>query len=303
MTASKKSFEISWMDTEEIEIACLGVAGPVIKGAVKATNLPWVVEARSLQEALGLRKVVLLNDLVAIAHGIPLLRERDCETLNVGRKQKGNAALIAAGTGLGMALLFWDGEQYIPSPSEGGHVEFGPTNALELGLLRYLFGHYEHVSYERILSGPGLLHIYQFLRDIQKSAKEPRWLSKRMDLEDPAKVITEIGMQGRSRLCEKALELFISVYGAAAGNLALHSMAVSGVYIGGGIAPKILSKLKGPAFMGAFKDKGRLSRILEDVPVKVILNDRTAVLGAARYGGLLLRGPSLAGDRARKNCR
>jgi glucokinase len=274
----------------EIGAACFGVAGPVIDGTVTATNLPWLVKTRSLQAVLGLKKVVLINDLVAVAHGIPLLRKRDCETLNVGRKQEGNAALIAAGTGLGIAVLFWDGKQHIPSPSEGGHVEFGPNNEAELDLLRYLHGHYEHVSYERILSGPGLLHIYQFLRDIQKFAREPSWLSKRMELEDPPKVMTEVALSGRSKLCEKALDMFISIYGAAAGNLALHSMAVAGVYMGGGIAPKILSRLKGPTFMEAFKDKGRLSGILEDVPVKVILNDRTAVLGAARYAGLLLQG-------------
>ncbi len=287
-------------DSEEIGAACLGVAGPVIKGAVKATNLPWLVETRSLQKVLGQKKVVLINDLVAVAHGIQGLKERDCETLNPGRKQQGNAALIAAGTGLGMAVLFWDGKQHVPSSSEGGHVEFGPRNEMEMGLLQYLLRHYGHVSYERILSGPGLFHIYQFLRDVRRSSREPSWLSKRLSLEDPPKVVTEVGLSGRSRLCERALDMFISIYGAAAGNLVLHSMAVGGVYLGGGIAPKILPRLKSPAFVKAFKDKGRLSRILEDVPVRVILNERTAILGAARYAGLLMRGNSPLEDKAKE---
>ncbi|HSA79011.1 MAG TPA: glucokinase, partial [Nitrospirota bacterium] len=185
--------------------------------------------------------------------------------------------------GLGAALIFWDGKRYLPSPSEGGHMEFGPKNSLELDLLRYLFERFGHVSYERVLSGAGLFNIYQFLRDSGKFGTEPGWLAVRLTKEDPAAVIAEGARRKMSSLCAEALELFTSIYGAAAGNLALQVMATGGVYIGGGIAPKIIWKLKDGAFMKAFQDKGRLSSIVERIPVKVIMNDRAALLGAAAH--------------------
>jgi len=266
-----------------IASACFGVAGPVFNGRVRATNLPWVIDTKSLQKGLGLRKVGLINDLVANAYGISALDKKDFETLNIGKKRKGNAALLSAGTGLGVAGLFWNGEDHLPSPSEGGHAEFAPRNSLEIELLRYWMDRFDHVSYEKVLSGEGLYNIYRFLRDSKRFGNEPKWLSERMDREDPAQVISETAKQRKNRLCSMALDLFTSIYGAAAGNLALQFMAVGGVYIGGGIAPKIIWKLKGRIFMEAFKNKGRLSKVLADIPVKVILNDRAALLGAARY--------------------
>jgi glucokinase len=273
---------------KQIASACFGVAGPVIKGKTRATNLPWEIDRKSLQKTLRIEKVGLINDLVANGYGIPLLKRGDFKTLNAGKEIKGNAALISAGTGLGEAVLFWNGREHVPSPSEGGHVDFGPRNSLEIELHRYLTERYGHVSYERILSGTGLFHIYQFLRDSKRFGREPEWLSKRMKQEDPAAVISEMAQQKKNRLCMTALDMFASIYGAAAGNLALQVMAVGGLFIGGGIAPKIIWKLKSRTFMEAFKNKGRLSRVLVHIPVKVIMNDKAALLGAANYALKLL---------------
>lgn len=269
-------------------ISCIGVAGPVTQKRVKVTNLPWVIDGRSLQEMLSCR-VEIINDLVANAYGISVLQKRDFVVLNKGKLREGNRALISAGTGLGEAALFWDCRDHIPSPSEGGHAEFAPRNRGEVELLEYLFGCYDHVSYERVTSGPGLHTIYLFLRDEKKSGREPEWLSRKMEQEDPALVISETARQKRNALCTMALDLFVSIYGAAAGNLALQAMAVGGIFIGGGIAPRIIWKLKEGLFMEAFKKKGRLSNVVADIPVKVIMNDQAALLGAAQYGMRLLR--------------
>jgi glucokinase len=273
----------------EIASACFGVAGPVTQEVVIATNLPWWIDIQSLQKIISLKKVEVINDLVANAYGISVLRKNDFEILNAGKIKKGNQALISAGTGLGEAILFWDGQQHVPSPSEGGHAEFGPRSHLELELFHYLSDRFDHVSYERVLSGEGLFHIYQFLKDSKRFGTEPSWLSKKMGEEDPAEVISEMARSEKNRLCVKALDLFASIYGAAAGNLALQVMAIGGVFIGGGIAPKIIWKLKDGTFMKAFKDKGRLSHIVLHIPVKVIMNQRTAILGAASRAMNLLK--------------
>jgi len=272
-----------------IAAACFGVAGPVTEEVIVATNLPWWIDIQSLQKVLSLKKVEVINDLVANAYGVSVLKKGDFEILNAGRPRKGNQALISAGTGLGEAILFWDGKQYVPSPSEGGHAEFGPRNHLEMELFNYLSERFDHVSYERVLSGEGLYHLYQFLKDSRRFGPEVSWLSEKMKGEDPAEVISETARLKKSRLCVKALDLLVSIYGAAAGNLALQVMAVGGVYIGGGIAPKIIWKLKDGTFMKAFKDKGRLSRIVAQIPVRVILNERTALLGAASRAVALLK--------------
>ena len=275
-------------EQKEIGAACFGVAGPVIEGKVTATNLPWRLDRQSLQKNLSLEKVELINDLVANAYGIAVLKKKDFEVLNPGKIMQGNAGLLAAGTGLGQAILFWNGSRHVPSPSEGGHVEFGPKNDLEMRLFRYLIDRFGHVSYERVLSGAGLFHIYQFLRDFGRFGHEPEWLSNKIIQEDPPLVISETARLKKNRICVKALDIFASIYGAAAGNLALQVMAVGGVYVGGGIAPKILWKLKDGTFMKAFREKGRLSGFLAHIPVKVIMNEGTALLGAAsRAVGLL----------------
>jgi len=272
-----------------IASACFGVAGPVTEEVIIATNLPWWINIQSLQKVLPLKKVEVINDLVANAYGISVLKKSAFEILNVGKIKKGNEALISAGTGLGEAILFWDGQQHVPSPSEGGHAEFGPRNHLELELFHYLSSYFDHVSYERVLSGEGLFHIYQFLKDSKRFGSEPPWLFQKMKSEDPAEVISEMARLKQNKLCVKALDLFTSIYGAAAGNLALQVVAIGGVYIGGGIAPKIIWKLKDGIFMKAFKDKGRLSHIVVHIPVKVIMNERTTLLGAASRAMALLR--------------
>jgi glucokinase len=273
-----------------IAAACFGVAGPVTQEVVIATNLPWWIDIQSLRKVLPFEKMEVINDLVANAYGISVLKTRDFETLNVGKSKKGNQALISAGTGLGEAILFWDGKQHVPSPSEGGHIEFGPRNHLELELFHYLSDRFDHISYERVLSGEGLFHVYQFLKDSKRFGSEPSWLSEKMKGENPAEVISEIARLKKNRLCGKALDLFTSIYGAAAGNLALQVMAIAGVYIGGGIAPKIIWKLKDGTFVKAFKDKGRLSHIVAHISVKVIMNQKTALLGAASRAITLLEG-------------
>jgi glucokinase len=274
---------------ERIAAASFGVAGPVINGIALATNLSWKITETSLGRFLNLKKIFLINDLVANAYGIDSMTRKDFTVLNEGRRMVGNRALLSAGTGLGAAFMFWNGKQYVPSPSEGGHVEFGPRNNLELGLLRYLQERHGHVSYERILSGTGLFTIYQFLRDSGKFKKEPGWLVSRLAKEDPAEVIAESARRNLSRLCMDALDLFASIYGAAAGNLALQVMATGGIYIGGGIAPRIVWKLKDGAFVKAFKDKGRLSSIIESIPAKVIMNDLAALHGAAMHAADMLK--------------
>lgn len=265
----------------EIKAACFGIAGPVIGGKAAATNLPWHLDCWVLQKELCLEKVALINDLVANAHGIAVLKRSDLAVLNPGKVKTGNAVLISAGTGLGQAVLFGNGRKHVPSASEGGHVEFGPRNKLEIKLFQYLFNRFGHVSYERVLSGAGLRSIYEFLKDSGKFGREPKWLYEEMRQEDPAAVISKTAESRKNRNCEKAMDMFASIYGAAAGNLALQVMAVGGVYIGGGIAPKIIWKLKEGTFMKAFSDKGRLSEIVSQIPVKVVMNDRAALLGAA----------------------
>jgi glucokinase len=264
--------------------ASIGIAGPVRDGRCEATNLPWVVDAKSLAKRLRLKRVGLMNDLVANAHGIAALRGKDFVTLNKGaRNASGNRALISAGTGLGEAGLLWDGAAWRPFASEGGHVDFAPRNHLEMELLEYLMNRHGRVSCERIVSGPGLVNAYRFFRD---KGREPSWLAQELREGDPAAVISRNALDRKSPLCVQALDLFVSVYGAAAGNLALAIMATGGVYLGGGIAPKIVSKLQEPGFMNAFTAKGRLSPLLRETPVRVIMNPKTALLGAARHAAL-----------------
>lgn len=265
-----------------VSTACFGMAGPVKNGRGETTNLPWVVDTRLLASDLGIHTVLLINDLEATAYGIATLEPTQWRVLNAGAPDAaGNAAVIAAGTGLGEAGLYWNGEYHRPFATEGGHTDFAPRSALELDLLQYLLARFDHVSYERVLSGPGLVNIYQFLRETGRG-DEPTWLTEELRRDDPAAVITQAALVGRSALCVQALELFVSIYGAEAGNLALKVMATGGVFIGGGIAPKILPQLATPTFMQAFVAKGRMQPVLEAMAVRVILHEQTALFGAAR---------------------
>jgi glucokinase len=264
------------------DAACFGVPGPVRNGRVETSNLPWVIESARLADELNLKTTVLLNDLEANAWGIATLDAEDVVSLNqVKGNPVGNQAVISAGTGLGEAGMYWDGSQYRIFATEGGHTDFAPRNELEIELFRYLSGRYGHVSYERIVSGPGLVNVFHFLRDSGRGT-EPPWLTDAMAHTDPAAAISRAALDGACALCEQALDLFVSVFAAEAGNLALKIMATGGVYLGGGIAPKMLTKLSGPLFMHAFVGKGRMQPLLESVPVKVITNDKTALMGAAR---------------------
>jgi glucokinase len=264
------------------EVACFGVAGPVRDGRVETSNLPWIVEASSLAGELRLPAVMLINDLEANAWGIADLEETDLVPLNkVAGNPAGNQAVISAGTGLGQAGLYWNGQAYDVFATEGGHCDFAPRTEIEIELLRFLSARFGHVSVERIVSGPGLVNVYRFLRDTHRG-EEPAWLTDQMAHGDAAAAISGAALEAKAPLAEHALDLWISIYGAEAGNLALKIMATGGVYLGGGIAPKIISKLSGILFMQAFVSKGRMQPLLESIPVRVITNDKIALFGAAR---------------------
>lgn len=265
-----------------ISSACFGVAGPVQHKRSKVTNLPWIIDAHRLRTELAFPWVGLINDLEANAYGLAVLDTEDFAILNQGTKEvEGNSAMISAGTGLGEAVLYWDGQNHIPFASEGGHCSFAPYNEVDAELWRYLYKRFGHVSYERVLSGPGLRNIYNFLKE-SGYATEPAWLAEQIEQKgNPA--ISEAALGHRCDLAVRALDMFATFYGAEAGNLALKVMATGGVYVGGGIAPKILPKLQDGTFMKAFVNKGRLQPILEGIPVWVILNDKAALLGAAEY--------------------
>ncbi len=266
--------------------ACFGVPGPVLGNTCRTTNIPWIIEGDKLAEFLNVPRVRLLNDLEATAYGLQLLRPDEIEDLNPNAPSPppdGTRVLVAAGTGLGESLLLWTGKEYHICPSEGGHASFAPNNDLEIEMLRYLRTSYLHVSYERVLSGPGLHSIYQFLRDTRKN--EPTWFAEKLPTGDPAALIAEAGLTGKPDICKQALQVFVSIYGSEAGNMALKTLAMGGVYIGGGIAPKILPALREDTFMKSFLAKGRYKRLLTKVPVRVILNPRSALLGAASVAG------------------
>lgn len=269
-------------DRQTITGACFGIAGPVVDGVCRTPNLPWVVESRNLATQLGLEHVRLINDLKANAYGIAALGDEDFAVLNKGEPDpQGNTALISAGTGLGQAGLYWDGDSHRPFASEGGHSDFAPRNTLEIALLTHYLQSHRHVSYEHVLSGPGLHNIYKFLVETGRG-DEPAWLAKEMAERNPSAVITETAAKERAEVCTLAIDTFVSIYGAEAGNLALKVLATGGVFLGGGIAPKIIDKLRSPVFLESFTDKGRMKKLLGKIPVKVILNDKAALLGAAR---------------------
>jgi glucokinase len=271
----------------KIEAVCLGVAGPVVDGRCVATNLPWVIDERALASAIPAPRVRLLNDLEVAAHGVLSLPEAELRTLQPGTPRPGHMVLIAAGTGLGEALIVRDGERRIVIASEGGHGDFAPRDDVEEDLLRFLRKEFGRVSLERILSGPGLFNVYRFLRDTGW-ARESAQVAERMRAGDPSAVVSETALAGSDPMCAKALDIFVSVYGAEAGNLALKAMAVGGVFVGGGIAPRILPRLTTGAFVAAFRDKGRLGTLMEAIPVRVALDPRAPLLGAAQVASTLV---------------
>jgi glucokinase len=270
-----------------IVAATFGIAGPVVDDAVVATNLPWHIRGDSLRAQLGTPHVRLLNDLEATAYGALVLPADKLLALNAGVARPGNRAVIAAGTGLGQALLFWDGVRHVPVATEGGHIDFAPRDEVEHDLLRWLERRYDgHVSYERTVSGHGLANIFAFLDEHCRMpvAAETR---RRLEREDPPAVIGELGVTGTCATAVAAVERFVTIYGAQAGNLALTVMATSGVYVGGGIVNKLLPVMTSGAFMRAFVAKGRYERLLTEIPVWIIRDPDAGLYGAAHVAASL----------------
>jgi glucokinase len=285
---------------EPIAAAAFGIAGPVVDDAVITTNLPWRIERRGLSESLGGAPVRLMNDLESTAYGALFLPSDDVVALTPGVARPGHRAVIAAGTGLGQAFLYHHGEHYTPVATEGGHTDFAPRSPLEDDLLAFLRRRFGRVSYERIVSGPGLRNVFDFL-DEQLGRPVAPEIRARMTHEDPSAVIGATAVAGTSPTCREAVDLFLSVYGAQAGNLALTVMATGGVYVAGGIVAKLLPLLPGSEFMRAFVAKGRYEPLMSEIPVWVIVNPRTALIGAVHAAIALLAGD--ASPRARRRPR
>lgn len=265
-----------------ISRAGFGVAGPVRYGICRATNLPWVLSSEELQRQCKIPHVFLLNDLEASAWGLQLLSHSKYVILNRGKKEIGNQVLISAGTGLGEAGLFWNGKTHCPIATEGGHVDFAPCNEEQVELFSYLYKQYRHVSYERILSGFGLYQIYRFLVDTGKERKDRDIEMISTNLQ-PQKLVIKKALDNASTACVRAVELFVFIYGAEAGNLALKYLARGGVYLGGGLAPRLLPFFESEGFMSGFTAKGRFSSLMRDISIYLVLEDKTALFGAAHY--------------------
>jgi len=264
--------------------ACFGIAGPIFEGSVQMPNLSWLIKESTLSEKLKI-PIHLINDLEAIANSVPILEKDDLETLSSGKSViHGSLAVIAPGTGLGEAHLHWNGTDYQSYPSEGGHVDFAPTNQMQFELTIFLQDRIGHVSYERVCSGPGLLNIYTFFKESGKYP-EPDWLRAQISkVDNPAPIISQAALEGKAEIAVATLDLFVSILGREAGNLTLKVLATGGVYLGGGIPPRIIPFLKKELFMDAFKDKGRFSTMLANIPVFIICNPDAALVGAAYYG-------------------
>jgi glucokinase len=277
---------VEFIRTEGIAVhsACFGVAGPVRGGQSKISNLEWTIDSKELAAQLKLNSVGLLNDLEAYAYGIDALESKDLVTLSEGSDDaEGNRAVISAKTGLGVAGLYWDGFRHHPFACEGGHADFAPRNDLQAELLAFLRKKHGHVSCERILSGPGIRNIYDFLRDTHK-AEEPASLRDQIGTaRDSSALISQLALEGKAAICEQTVAIFVSILGAETGNCALRYMTTGGIFIGGIIAAKNVEKMKDPAFLKAFLDKGRMGSLLQDMPVKVIVNDDCGLIGSARY--------------------
>ncbi len=267
--------------------AAFGVAGPVTDGRATITNLPWVIDSLSMQQEFGWSSVKLINDLEAIAYAVPHLQPQDVHTLNAGDAEVGgNIAIVAPGTGLGEAFLTWNGTCYEPHASEGGHADFAPNTQTEVELLSYLMGHFRHVSYERVCSGLGIPNIYDFFKATRPDEEPSEFAEQMAAAADPTPLIVMAALEENpAPLCAATLDTFVSILAAEAGNLALKVMATGGVYLGGGIPPRILPALSDAHFRDAFLHKGRFAELMEQLPVHVILNPKVALVGAA-YAGM-----------------
>jgi glucokinase len=276
----------NFVKTEGIPVhsACFGAAGPVRGGKCQISNLAWTIDSRDLATLLKLKSVGLINDLEAFAYGIDGLVSKDFVTLSAGIEDAaGNRAVISARTGLGVAGLYWDGFRHHPFACEGGHSSFAPSNEIEIELLQYLHHKYGRVSCERVLSGPGIKNIYDFLCDTKK-AEEPAWLHEQLrTAQDAPALISQVALENTAAICERTLSIFVGIYGSQTGDCALNFMSTGGIFIGGSIAAKIVPRMKDPIFMQSFLDKGRMQSLLRDMPVKIVLNDDSGILGAARY--------------------
>ncbi len=262
-----------------VQAACFGVAGPVTGQRATLTNIPWAVAADEIVAAFSIPSVALLNDLQAMAYSVPVLAADELLVLQRGRAAAaGNAALIAAGTGLGEALLHWVDGRFLPSPTEGGHADYSPRTDAEVRLMQMLTSLFGRAEWEHVLSGPGLVNIHRFTHPHGCPACDPS-----IDPVHGPSIITRAALENRCAQCGEALSMFVVAYGAEAGNLALHCLATAGVYLGGGIAPKILPALQSPAFLEAFRSKGPMTELLHEIPVSVILNQQAGLLGAAVY--------------------
>ena len=268
-----------------IEAASFGVAGPVVDGRSQITNLPWVIDTAVIRQLLHVEQVELLNDLESIANAVPHLQADDLAIINEGRAEAGGAiAVIAPGTGLGEAFLTWNGRRYQAHPSEGGHASFGPTNAEQRALLAFMDTKFNHVSFERVCSGSGIPNLYDFWRQDGRFS-EPSWLRERIEqADDPTPVIVEAGLAKTADICVATVQLFVDILAEEASNLALKVLATGGVYLGGGIPPRLLNLLQTDRFISEFGDKGRFTDLLLGMPIKVICNPQTALLGAAWAG-------------------
>jgi glucokinase len=269
-----------------VDRACFAVAGPVINGRAKTTNLPWVMDEFSLAKELNLRSVHLMNDLEAVAQAIPVLRASDVRTLNVGQPvPQGAIGVIAPGTGLGESFLTWNGSRYVAHRSEGGHEDFAPAEERQIGLLQYMLRRFDHVSVELVCSGIGIPHIYEYLRDIEHIPETPEVAQLIASASDPSVIIiaSAVDPHNQSKLCAAAIDMLVSILASEAANLTLKVFATGGVYLAGGIPMRILRALQAPRFMESFKRKGRLSELMERIPIHVVLV-RAALIGAAAYG-------------------
>lgn len=269
---------------DTVERASFGIAGPVVNGVARATNLAWVVDAGELSAQIQ-APVRLLNDLAAIAHAIPFLPLSDQEVLNVGKPVfQGALAVVAPGTGLGEAFLTSSGSRYHVHASEGGHSSFSPTNMLQMELLQFLQERFDHVSFERVCSGNGIPNLYAFLKETKKYS-EPNWLAEALNqTTDPTPLIVEVGVEKRAEICIAALDLFAQILANEAGNMALKTLADGGVYLAGGMPGRILPFLRKAQFLHAFTQKGRFAEMLQNIPVHVVLNPESALFGAACHG-------------------